>query len=195
MPLNTRNMRASAGAVGPIPLAFPVPHGTITGEDREQAIGLYRGLFPGLPQWPSFTAILNLKGGFRAVIHSAQLGDSQLEMTAGKAFTFEFTVQDQIAQAPADVTTWTKFWFMAKHNQMDADGSAVLTKTLSSGITVIDAANGLVMVAIAAADTTALMNVRTVLFAQIQGLDGSGSPFDLWEGCLLISPATIVASS
>jgi hypothetical protein len=193
--LNSENGRTAKGPIGPLSLALPVPHGNISEGDRWQIAGLFRDYLPSLPQESSFTVALNLKGGYAAVIHSAQLGDSQLEMTVGKAFQFEFTVIDQIRQQPADVTAWTKFWFMAKPNQNFPDTSAIFTKTMGAGITVQDAAGGLVLVQIAAADTSALGNVRTVLFAQIQGLDGSGSPFDLWEGALLLSPATIAASS
>lgn len=44
MAINTRDRRASAGGIGPLPLSFPLPDGLALSEgDQEQLTALYRG--------------------------------------------------------------------------------------------------------------------------------------------------------
>lgn len=49
MAIDTANRRASAGAVGPIPLAFPHPDATVDAGDRAQMAAEYRAFFEPAP--------------------------------------------------------------------------------------------------------------------------------------------------
>jgi hypothetical protein len=67
--------------------------------------------------------------------------------------TFRYTIVDANG-APQDVTGWTFTWVL---RQPASGATALISKTLGSGISVVgSAANGVIDVAIAAADTASL---------------------------------------
>ena len=116
-------------------------------------------------------------------------------MIHGKTRRFRFQVQDRTTGLGADVSGWSNFRFMAKTNIADADGAAVIAKTLGSGITAVQAASGLMEVFISSADTTSLSDVGLHLFAELQGVDPSSFPWSLWQGELDIQPTIVQASN
>lgn len=73
--------------------------------------------------------------------------------------TFTFTVRDDAGVAK-NVTGWTLSW-VVKRTKETADASAIVTKTTTAGgITIVNAAAGIVRVTIAAADTDATVKAR-----------------------------------
>lgn len=87
-----------------------------------------------------------------------------------------------------DLSSVTKIWFLAKTNLSDADGSAVITKTLANGgIVVTDAVNGEGTITILAADTTALLDTVPPLYYDLQILDAGGFPRTLQSGRLFVN--------
>lgn len=122
-------------------------------------------------------------GGFIAVVR-------------GKAQKFRFQVTDRLTLAAVDVSGWSKFWFLAKNNILDTDGQAVITKTLGSGVSVVNpAASGTLEVLILSGDTSGLPDQTAHLFAEFQGLDPTGAPWSLWQGELDIVTTVVQASS
>lgn len=73
-----------------------------------------------------------------------------------------------------DITGWT-IWFTAKRKLSDADGSAIIRKTTTSGITIVDAANGWAQVLIDSSDTGALEDRDIMLYFDVQIKDASGN--------------------
>jgi hypothetical protein len=118
-----------------------------------------------------------------------------ITMVHGKTRRFRLQVLDRATGLPADITGWTSFRFLAKDHLEDLDADAVVTKTLGGGITIIQAATGLVEVLIVAADTSALDDILTRLFAELQGVDPTALPWSLWQGELDIQPTTVEASN
>lgn len=118
-----------------------------------------------------------------------------LTMAKGKVKKFRFQVQDAGTGLFTDVSTWTKFWFMAKNQPTDPDTAAVINKTLGAGITLLLGQPGLLEVLVQAADTSGLADVGVRLYAEVQGLDGAGLAWNLWQGRLDILPAVVQASS
>lgn len=118
-----------------------------------------------------------------------------ITMVHGKTRRFRFQVQDRATFAGVDVTTWSSFRFLAKTNLTDADSAAVVIKSLGSGIIAVQAPSGLLEVLLQPNDTNSLADMPTHLFAEIQGVDGSGLPWSLWQGELDIQPTVIQAGN
>ncbi len=116
-------------------------------------------------------------------------------MIHGKTRRFRFQVQDRITGFGTDVSGWSSFRFLCKTNVADADGSAVIAKTLGSGITAVQAASGLMEILISPADTASLNDVGIHLFAELQGVDPASLPWSLWQGELDIQPTIVQASN
>jgi hypothetical protein len=112
-------------------------------------------------------------------------------MVHGTTRRFRFQVLDRSTQLPADLTGWTLFHFLAKHNMTDTDAAAVINKSLGAGITAVSLPQGLLEVQILPADTTGWVNVDARLFAEIQGQDGSGLLWSLWQGELDVLPTVV----
>ena len=125
-----------------------------------------------------------------------------VRMVVGKERQFQFRVTDRAtvtglnaSGAALNVPAWTSFRFMAKVHAADADGSAVVTKTLGSGITKVSPTEGLLQVVLAPADTNTLADIRQSFFAEFQGSDGAGLVWTLWQGGLDLLPAVIAADT
>lgn len=74
----------------------------------------------------------------------------------GSSITIEGTAYtDQSQTTKANLTSAT-ITFICKRRADDADGAALFTKTLGSGVTITDAANGAYTVVISASDTNSL---------------------------------------
>lgn len=118
----------------------------------------------------------------------ADFADFSEQMTRGDTHKFRFQVQ--LNGINQDTTTWLKFWFTAKNSIDDLDSAAVmqLTSDLNGGITAVDATIGLYEVEIPIAATSDLANVKTKLFCDIQGKDGSGKIWTLAKGHLTVLP-------
>lgn len=116
-------------------------------------------------------------------------------MTRGDRHKFRFQVQ--INGIPADTTTWIKFWFTAKKSVDDDDAHAVfqLTTLLSGGITAVDVSTGLYEVELPETATSGLDNVKTKLFCDIQGKDGSNKIWTLIKGTLTVLPEATRSSA
>lgn len=111
-------------------------------------------------------------------------------MTRGDAFTFTLTV----TQAGAAYNlTGCSIRFTAKWSYSDADGSAVFSRTVGSGITVTNAAGGIATVALAPSNTSSLPASRTDLVYDIQVTNGS-NPFTVVQGTLSVYPDVSVTT-
>jgi len=75
------------------------------------------------------------------------LTPQNFEWFSGDDYLIEFTVTDEDGAA-VDLTNASATWSMARRNT----SSALLTKTLGSGINVTDAVNGVLQVSLDAAD-------------------------------------------
>lgn len=60
---------------------------------------------------------------------------ADLELYLNTDFNFLFTIYNATETAIVDVSTWSLSWIVKTHPQ-DADASALITKTTSSGITI-----------------------------------------------------------
>jgi hypothetical protein len=118
-----------------------------------------------------------------------------IQMVVGKERQFQFQVTDRNTNAVVDVTAWTNFRFMAKVNPGDTDIAAVINKSLGSGITKLTPTQGLLQVSLVAADTSALVDIRQSLFAEIQGIDAAALVWSLWQGGLDLLPTAVQASN
>lgn len=82
--------------------------------------------------------------------------DITTQYYTGEDKTLRFTIYEEEAHTtPQDITGWTLSW-MVKKRKTYADADATLTKTTSSGITVISAANGVVDVVVSDTDIAAI---------------------------------------
>lgn len=73
----------------------------------------------------------------------------------GEDKSLVFTIYQSDGRTAQDITGWTLSW-MVKADLADVDGSAVLTKTTSSGIALTTPASGICTVTIADTDTDSL---------------------------------------
>ena len=79
-------------------------------------------------------------------------------------------------------------WFTAKRKYTDADSAAIFQKSIGSGITVTNPTQGLFVIEIAPADTTAVEKVKTILVWDLQLRDSSGKTYTIASGNLIINP-------
>lgn len=117
--------------------------------------------------------------------------DFDEEITRGDTHRFRFTVS--VGGVAQDITTWTNFWFTARTRHTDT--TAVITRTLGSGITLVTPASGIAQVEILPANTSSMDNRKQVLYADIQGKDATGGVWTLARGTLTVLPEITTASS
>lgn len=106
-----------------------------------------------------------------------------LQMYRGDAAGWRFPV---VLDGAAQDITGASARFTAKHRSTDADGAAVFVKTVGSGITLTDAAAGVLTVELSAADTDSL-DVPVTLLWDLQITSG-GAPKTIAAGTLLVQP-------
>lgn len=113
----------------------------------------------------------------------AHLPETPFSMTRGDARSFRVTVKDE-AGAAVDLTGATIKFQARKHPH---SSTAVLSKTLGSGIAVENAAGGVFRIDIAPADTAALGNWRQEYLYDVE-VTKAGSPVTVARGTLTIEP-------
>ncbi len=107
--------------------------------------------------------------------------DFNQDVARGDDTTVNFTIKNPAGTAVLNVTGWS-FWFTGKVDLNDTDGSAVFQRTTANGgITITDAANGAISVAIRAVDTSPLTADTTVL-CDLQGKDAGGKVNTIMTG-------------
>lgn len=112
----------------------------------------------------------------------------------GQTRRFRFLVS--VGGVVQDVGLWDAFAFTAKFNSADTDAEAVFRETLSAGgITVVaPSTDGYIQVELAPADGAQLEDGKSyVLPADLWGTDGTGQPYRLDDGEVLV-PARISRS-
>lgn len=105
-------------------------------------------------------------------------------MTKGHTHKFRVTVKD-INGTAVNISSWTAFRCTAKDSLADTDAEAVFAKTLASGITKADAANGIIEITVAAADTALVAEgMNHELYIDVTGVDGTSEPWVVERGML-----------
>jgi hypothetical protein len=102
------------------------------------------------------------------------MADTELAMTRGRRRDFTVTVLNT-AGDPQDLTG-RSLKFLAKRNVADADGSAIITKATSSGITHATRSGptlGQATIQVDVADTAALPNYSVALWCEVVLLDSA----------------------
>lgn len=107
-----------------------------------------------------------------------------LEVIRGDTSFIDFAVT--LGGSPQNITGWA-LWFTAKRRVGDADPGVLQKSTNGGGVTITNAVGGLGTVTVAPADTTALPEERTTLYADLQGRDGAGNIFTLSTGLLTVA--------
>lgn len=110
-----------------------------------------------------------------------------IKAVRGDTITLDFTVKRPAGGAAVDLTGAT-FTFTAKKKLSDADAAALFQKTLGSGVSVTNAANGQGRVTVAPADTTSLPDYETDLYCDLQMTEAVGTVTTVAEGILRIRP-------
>jgi hypothetical protein len=119
----------------------------------------------------------------------SDFSDDTWEFTRGDTTTRRFTVRNRVTAAVVDITSWSAFRFTGKGRVTDTDLEAVVAETLSGGgIVKTTPASGILDVTIAAADTASLNLETYELYADLQGVDGSGNVWTVWKGKVVILP-------
>lgn len=123
--------------------------------------------------------------------------ESNLSLVRGDSDTLSITVGNLGANG---LSAFTDARFTAKRDLGDADTSAIITKSLSAGITIITAGNattnGVLSVAIAPADTAALPAGYAVALAyDVRLYDVAGDAYTVAQGILTVTPTATQATS
>jgi len=86
-------------------------------------------------------------------------------------------------------------WFTAKKRITELDAVAVFQKTLGTGITVTDAANGLGYIELSPSDTSGLSAAKWNLEFDLQCRDSAGKIYTLAFGKLTVYPDVTITTS
>jgi len=84
--------------------------------------------------------------------------------------------------------TGASLWFTAKNQYVDDDVSAIFQKTIGDGITVVNAAQGLITILLSPSDTTGLSKVKTILVYDLQLKDTNSKIYSIASGNLVVEP-------
>lgn len=117
-----------------------------------------------------------------------------LEMSRGdsRKWTFAVTYSDTGAVYSL---AGASMWFTAKKRITDADVAAVFQKTIGSGITLTDAANGLGYIELSPADTSALSSGKQNLEFDLQLKSSAGKIYTVAFGKLTVYPDVTLSTS
>lgn len=107
-----------------------------------------------------------------------------LTMYRGDTAAWDFTITTPTGTA-VDLSNATEIRFTAKQRPSDADVDAVIAKTLGDGVTVTDAAGGVLRVQLAEDDTSAL-SVPLSLAWDVQLADDADGVYTVASGALSI---------
>lgn len=123
--------------------------------------------------------------------------ESNLSLTRGDSDTLSITVGNLGANG---LSAFTDARFTAKRDLSDPDAGAIISKSLSSGITVTTngnaTTNGVLSVAIAPADTAALPAGYTVALSyDVRLYDVAGDAYTVAQGVLTVTPTATQATS
>jgi hypothetical protein len=114
------------------------------------------------------------------------VNQTNLDMVRGNTFSFDILIEEN--DVPVNLTGGS-LKMMAKWSPLDADASAVFTKSSpSTGITVLSAVGGTANITIAPTDTNiaAIPYHDVNLYYDIRFTDGSGNVFTVMRGNLLV---------
>jgi hypothetical protein len=126
----------------------------------------------------------------------ADFDDFSLEMVRGTYYRYRVTITVAATGLPQDLTGFQKFTSSAKRWYGDLDADAVFVKTSTAGaITVVNAALGIIEVALQPADTSGLPNRRTRLFVDAKCLDPVAHPLVPARGILTVLPTVTETNS
>ena len=114
-----------------------------------------------------------------------------LELTHGDDETLHCQVMDPITELPVSLTGIVEITFMVKRSVRDLDVDALLTKTLTTGITVTDEPDGKFDVVLTNAETETLP--VGVLVYGIQLRDGAGKTNEKHRGQLRVTQDVVRA--
>ena len=122
---------------------------------------------------------------------------TDLSTVWGRTAEIVFTVGDLGASG---LNAFNDIRFSAKRDDSDADSAAVISKSLSSGITITTVGNvttdGVLSVALAPADTTALpAGYAVALTYDVAVYDASGDAYSTHSGTLTITPTATQATT
>ena len=108
--------------------------------------------------------------------------------------TVEFSASITLGGVALNITG-ASLWFTAKKQFIDADEDAVFQKTIGDGITVTNAASGLITIAIDPEDTEELSNVKTQLQYDLQMKDSEDKVYTVASGTLVVNPGVTTATA
>ena len=108
----------------------------------------------------------------------------------GNDTTLTFTVYtDATLTTPINLTGITAATFLLKTKLTDQDAAAIVTKKLGSGVTVTNAAGGVLTVTLAAADTVAYQTMA--VFASLKIKDSSSKTATVYSGTIVMQQAAV----
>ena len=125
------------------------------------------------------------------------LTTTTLTMVRGDTEAFAFSVS---GLGSSGLNAYNDIRFSAKRDVTDADGAAIIAKSLSSGIVVTTPGNastpGVLTVSLAPADTQALPTAyaRTLTY-DVRVYDASGDAYTVAQGTLMVTPTATQATT
>jgi hypothetical protein len=124
--------------------------------------------------------------------------DFERRWTQADDHVFRFQVQNDATALNADITGWLGFWVTAKRDVTEADPGIFqvsLVGGANGSIIVVDAAQGLIEIAIKPAATSGLARSRHNFIVDIQAKDNLGRIWTLARGQATILPEVTRATS
>jgi hypothetical protein len=116
---------------------------------------------------------------------------TDLTMPRGDSRTIELTQPlEGDGLTPTDFTTYQNVWFTVKKMVTDADGAAVMQKTLGNGIAVVSSDHTRLRITINPADTANLTitGQSLVLLYDVQTKDSGGNINTPASGSIILTP-------
>lgn len=114
--------------------------------------------------------------------------DFEITMTRGDDRAFRFTVKDSVTGDPINLTGYTDHRFLAKKRVEDDDADAIVDLTTGAGITVADAAGGVLNFEVPTAQTGSLGDRRHQLLAIFRTENAAAKIKTVRRGVLVVWP-------